>query len=172
MECGTLLAEVLTIQRGPETQAVALRFTRCIGEGPVLNILVVDADAELSTDAMSRMLEQGGHRVEAARSGEDAMSRIMKKPYDIVILDMFLPDCMGYELIPALRNKAPEIRIISTTALSTREIERKTRLMGITYYMSKPYSFTEISSLIDHIAKQIEKKASHDSMILNQHKGA
>ena len=138
----------------------------------MLNILVVDADAQTPPDTLSRMMERDGHRIQVARSGKEAVNCFLGDEYDVVLLDMFLPDCMGYELIPEFRKKKSDIRIISMTVFNTREIERKNRLLGITYYMSKPYSFTEISSLIDHISRRIKKEASSNSMILNQHKGA
>lgn len=138
----------------------------------MLNILVVDADAQTPPAALSRMMERDGHRIQVARSGKEAVNCFLGDEYDVVLLDMFLPDCMGYELISEFRKKKSDIRIISMTAFNTREIERKNRLMGITYYMSKPYSVMEISSLIDHISRQIKEESSSDSMMLNNHKGA
>ncbi|WP_373498477.1 response regulator [Desulfococcus sp.] len=138
----------------------------------MLNILVVDADAQTPPDTLSRIMEGNGHRIRVARSGKEAMNCFLGDEYDVVLLDMFLPDCMGYDLIPEFRKKKSDIRIISMTVFNTREIERKNRLLGITYYMSKPYSFNEISSLIDHISEQIKKEASSNSMMLNQLKGA
>lgn len=138
----------------------------------MLNILVVDADVQTPSDKIYRMMERDGHRIQVARSGREAVKCFLGDEYDVILLDMFLPDCMGYELIPEFRKTKPDIRIISMTVFNTREIERKNRMLGITYYMSKPQSFTEISSLIDHISRQIKKEASSNSMVLNQHKGA
>jgi len=131
----------------------------------VLNILVVDAEARTPQDKMYWRLERDGHHIQVARSGKEAMELFKAEEHDVILLDMFLPDCMGYEVIPKFREIKPDIHIISMTAINTRDIESKNRLLGITYYTSKPCSYTEISSLINHISRQIRKEASPDKMI-------
>jgi two-component system CheB/CheR fusion protein len=122
----------------------------------VLNILIVDAEA--SEGPVKRIVENCDCRAWMAKSGKEALEVFRKNMFDLVLLDMFLPDCMGYELIPELRKERPDIRIISTTAYSTREIERKNRALGVTYYMSKPLMPEELQSLLRHISRQVSRK--------------
>ena len=142
----------------------------------MLKILLVDADVETPSDPILRMLAENGHRIQVARSGKTAMDHFREAAFDVVLLDMFLPDCMGYELIPAFREKDPDVRIIGTTTFNTRELERKNRLMGITYYMSKPYSPYEIKCLMDHFSKTSgrshhEKEIEPDRPSKNEDRG-
>lgn len=122
----------------------------------VLNILV--ADAETSEDPLKKMIENCGFRVRMARSGKEALSFFRETNFDLILLDMFLPDCLGYELIPEFRMINPDIRIVGTTTHNTREIERNNRVLGVTYYMSKPLIPEELQSLLRHMARQINSE--------------
>lgn len=122
----------------------------------MLNIIVVDA--EKPGKKLEKMIESCGYRVSIARTGEAALKMFSETAFDLILLDMFLPDAMGYELIPEFRKKNPDIRIISTTTYNTREIERNNRAQGVTYYMSKPLIPETLQSLLKHMARQIGKK--------------
>ncbi|WP_155319476.1 response regulator [Desulfosarcina alkanivorans] len=122
----------------------------------MLKIIVVDS--EKPEKATVKMIESCGFRVSIARTGKAALKLFGEADFDLILLDMFLPDCMGYELIPDFRKKNPDVRIISTTTYNTREIETNSRALGVTYYMSKPFRSETLKSLLKHMARQIDRR--------------
>ncbi len=112
-----------------------------------MNILVVEAD-------IGEIIERWGHKVEKAGSGKEALQMFTKNMFDMVLLDIFLPDVKGYELIPQFKRLCPEIGIITMTGYNSRELEMKVREQGILYYMIKPFETKYLKSLLDHISQK------------------
>jgi len=56
-----------------------------------------------------------------------------------MLLDIYLPDCKGHELIPKFKEARPDMGIVTITGYNTRELELEVRQQGILYYMVKPY---------------------------------
>ena len=77
-----------------------------------------------------------------------------EKTFDLVLLDIMLPDGLGHEFIPALRKHQPEIKIITMTGYSTPAMETEIRSQGIHYYMAKPISLKELKAILDHMSKK------------------
>jgi len=65
---------------------------------------------------------------------------------------VFLPDTTAVELIAQLKALQPEARIITLTGRSSRDLERKLRELGISYYMAKPFQRDEHHSILVHMA--------------------
>jgi YesN/AraC family two-component response regulator len=95
-----------------------------------------------------------GHRVHGERTGASALESARRKPLDLILLDIKLPDIMGYDLIPQFKKYQPGINIITMTGYNTPELERKIRGCGITYYLAKPVQMEELKSILDHIDKK------------------
>jgi len=93
-----------------------------------MDILVVDDDDSLAAMITSGM-ERWGHHVETSSTGEGALRRLNEKGFDLVLLDVFLPDCKGYELIPRLRGVRPGLMI-------------------------KPFDLRALKEILDHISNR------------------
>ena len=65
-------------------------------------ILVVD-DNELNRDLLSRRLRRDGHAVVVAEDGHQALDRVAKQPFDLVLLDIMMPGLTGYEVLEQLK---------------------------------------------------------------------
>lgn len=118
-----------------------------------MEILLVednDANAKLISEAIKRW----EYHVELAATGKEAVEKAKNNMFDLVLLDIMLPDVMGYELIPEFKQCQPGINIITMTGHNTLEMEKKTRGYGITYYMAKPVSVKELKSILDHLSKK------------------
>ena len=62
-------------------------------------ILVVD-DVEANRDLLSRRLKQQGHDVESAENGRRALEMVRAEPFDLVLLDIMMPEMDGYQVLP------------------------------------------------------------------------
>jgi len=136
--CGTVL--------GMEELGQAAAF-----KGAGMKILIVE-DEILQAEILTRMLRSWEHEVVSVDSGQQALDRLERDAPDLILLDVFLPDTTAMELIPQLKAIQPDARIITLTGYSNRELERKLRELGISYYMAKPFQRDELHSILVHLA--------------------
>jgi DNA-binding response OmpR family regulator len=118
-----------------------------------MNILLVEDDptaAQIMQDTM-KLWQQD---VVLATCGEAAVQATEQQQFDLVLLDIMLPDGFGYNFIPAIRKYQPDLKIITMTGNNTPEMEKRIREYGITYYMAKPVNFKELKDIINHIANK------------------
>ncbi|MDM8535280.1 response regulator [Desulfobacterales bacterium HSG17] len=116
-----------------------------------MNILIVDDDVSVSR-FIKKLFIKWGHSVEIADSGRDALKKFAKNGFEMVLLDIFLPDVKGYELIPKFRKQCPDTSIVAMTGYNTRELELKIRKKGVLFYMSKPVETGDLKSVVDFIS--------------------
>ncbi len=121
-----------------------------------MEILVVDDDVIIAL-TLVKAIKKWGFQGTYVETGAAALEEIRKNKFDLVLLDIFLPDYKGYELIPHFKKQWPEIDIITMTGYNSRELEKEVRRYGILYYMFKPLSFEQLKSIIEHV---VSKKSS------------
>jgi serine phosphatase RsbU (regulator of sigma subunit) len=104
-------------------------------------LLVVD-DNEMNRDLLSRRLKQLGHEVETAVNGREALERIRERPYDLVLLDIMMPELDGYGVLETLRREGKLERLPVIMISAVTEIESVVRCveMGATDYLPKPFN--------------------------------
>lgn len=122
-----------------------------------MNILTIEDDAAVAS-TLREIIEGWGHRVEISKSGKNALQKVIKKMFDLVLLDIFLPDINGVELIQKLKEVWPKIRIVTMTGHNSRELEMEVRKQGIIYYMIKPVNIQNLKEIVDHIHKKDRKE--------------
>lgn len=120
------------------------------------NVLLVDDDPSIRR--LFRALLSRTCTVREAASGEQAVEIATLWPPDLVLLDIMLPDCMGYELIPQFKARWHDIGIVTMTGYNSQELELKVRQQGITYYMLKPFNMKDIKDILDHISKKEKRR--------------
>jgi CheY-like chemotaxis protein len=81
-------------------------------------ILVVDDDFG-ARQLFRAVLRYAGHRVAVARSGETALRRCRREPFDVAVVDLLMPGIDGLELIGTLRRTMPAIQIVAVSAGAT-----------------------------------------------------
>jgi len=120
----------------------------------IINALIVDDDQELRK-TLSSILEAEGYSVEVAENGKKAIRFCEKTPFDIALIDIYLPDIEGTELLRLLKEKQPKmVRIIITGHPS---IENATKSINekADGYIMKPFNAND---LLEMIKKLIEEK--------------
>lgn len=120
-------------------------------------ILVVD-DGPVNAMLASSVLEKSGYKVDVANSGTEALMLGKQKNYDLVLMDIFMPDMDGIEttrLWRELNNANAKVPVIALTA-NTMELECESLLdQGIEDYLAKPYRPNELRELVQ---RWLEKK--------------
>ena len=112
------------------------------GSDEPARVLVVD-DVELNRSMLSRRLSKRGFDVEMAEGGREALEKIRNGDYDIVLLDIMMPEVSGYEVLQEVRkDKTPlELPIIMATAKDQGEDVVSAFKLGANDYITKPIDF-------------------------------
>lgn len=118
-------------------------------------ILVVDDDLNIQ-EMLNAGLSRYGYVVTVSSSAIDALSLIEKFKFDLVIIDVMMPDIDGITLCKTIRNmdKSADIPIIILTALSDAETMNDALLFGAVDYVVKPF---DIRTLREKIASAVNK---------------
>jgi len=117
-----------------------------------MRILIVEDDDAIATP-LARGLEREGFDVERVETGEAALSRAVESAFDVMLLDLGLPDRDGFDVCRELRAKS-DIPIIVVTARS-EEIDRVVGLeLGADDYIVKPFGFRELVARIRAVARR------------------
>ncbi len=122
-----------------------------------MKILIIE-DTEQVSKLLRLKIESWGHKTAVAETGKEALDIIKKEMFDLILLDIFLPDTIAYDLIPKLKTEWSGMKIITMTGYSSKDVEKKIRSQGILYYMVKPVDLTELKNIIQHMNKRYENK--------------
>ncbi|MCP4163369.1 MAG: response regulator [Deltaproteobacteria bacterium] len=74
--------------------------------------------------------------------------------FDLIILDIVLPDYHGADLIPLLKSIQSNVEIIAMTRHNTRKLELMIRNLGVIYYIIKPFDMNIITRILAHMKKR------------------
>jgi len=108
-----------------------------------VRILVVD-DEEVIRDVLGTLLEREGYDVSVAPTAADALNLFESEPYDLVLLDLMLPDRPGLELMRDMRRQDPDAVIVIVTAYSSIEGAIEAMRDGAFHYIPKPFQNQEV----------------------------
>jgi DNA-binding response OmpR family regulator len=125
-----------------------------------MDILIVK-DNDAVTTVLTESIQHWGYSAENADTCKDALDKVNQKRFDLILLDIFLPDGKGHHLIPQLKELWPTAGIIAMTGYNSRELEMEVREQGILYYMIKPFETKSLKELLDHISHKYSKKADN-----------
>lgn len=121
---------------------------------PPLHVLLAE-DIEINRRLVCRFLEKHGHTVETACNGAEAVQLAISKQFDVILMDVQMPDMDGLEACQAIRSFAaehqrPRVPIIALTAHAMRGDRERFLAAGMDGYVSKPIQFDE---LLQELAK-------------------
>lgn len=122
-----------------------------------MHILIVDDEDDMMA-SMREALLQWNHQVQGTRTGLEALRMIHQEDFDLVLLDIFLPECLGHELIPEFKALRPHMGIVTMTGYNSRALELEVRKQGVFYYLIKPFTLGVLKEIVDHISRMKRKK--------------
>jgi two-component system, sensor histidine kinase and response regulator len=123
-------------------------------------VLVVDDDAT-NRDVLSRRLKRQGHDVHTAASGRDALRVLGEADFDLVLLDIMMPDMDGYEVLERLKSddRLRHIPVVMISALNELQSVVRCIEAGAEDYLAKPFDPTLLKA---RIGACLEKKRGRD----------
>ena len=128
------------------------------------SILVVD-DENTITDALQLLLSDNGYDVIVASTAKDAETLLARRWFDLVFLDLRLPDADGIDLLKHIKQTAPEIEVVLMTAHGSLEITIEAIKRGAFYYIEKPFAGEQVLLLAERALqfKQIKAESKRTS---------
>jgi two-component system, sensor histidine kinase and response regulator len=125
--------------------------------GESLNVLFVD-DRPLNQKIGKALLTKFGHKVEFADNGEEAVKKSANSQFDIVLMDIQMPNMDGYEATRLIREREKKtgvhIPIIAVTANALKGEGERTLEAGMDSYIPKPIRSEHLQSTLDAVMKQ------------------
>ncbi|HRN52507.1 MAG TPA: response regulator [Gemmatimonadaceae bacterium] len=119
-----------------------------------LRILLVDDERTLR-ETCRTILTELGYRVEVATKGDEGIQQIQRRPWDIVLTDLYLPDVTGVELCRAALERHPETLVIVMTGNPSVRSNLEVLQAGAWDYLPKPFSATHLEILIGRAAHTV-----------------
>jgi serine phosphatase RsbU (regulator of sigma subunit)/CheY-like chemotaxis protein len=112
-----------------------------------VRILVVD-DEPLTRDTLVDFFGDMGYRVETASSGEEALEKIEQSFFNVALLDVFLPDMRGTELLTSIRRLHPDTYCIISTGYASKDSSIEAVNEGAFAYIEKPLTPSHVQSVL------------------------
>ena len=112
-----------------------------------MRILVVEDELELLHD-IARGLRKQGYAVDEANQGAAGYQMAVDESYDIVILDLNLPQMSGLEILKLLKEEKPYLPVLILSANSQLETKLNGFSLGASDYVTKPFHFAELEARI------------------------
>lgn len=118
-------------------------------------ILVVEDEYGLA-EVLALHLESAGYETVVCHSGLDALYEIDRGPFDLVLLDLTLPEVSGFRLMQLLKQRTdmPGLAVIVMTALSFQEAEEAVRA-GADDFVSKPFAPGEVLNRVERLIARV-----------------
>jgi len=122
-------------------------------------ILVVD-DYFADRETLKSILEERGYRVFIAGNGAEALAQVKEKHFDIVFLDVRLPDIDGAQIFEEVKAIDPEAAVIMMTGYSEEELVRRAISHGAYTCIYKPFDVERILTVVGEISQKIPQRSS------------
>lgn len=118
-----------------------------------MNILLVEDNRRIS-EFVVKGLEESGFSVTLAENGADARNLIHEREWNIILLDIMLPDIDGFELLHYTRFKKIQTPILVLSALGEPDDKVKALDYGADDYLAKPFHFRELIARINALTRR------------------
>jgi CheY-like chemotaxis protein len=130
---------------------------------PALRLLLAE-DNVINQRLMLRVLEKAGHQITLVRSGRAALEALSKSRFDMVLMDVQMPEMDGFEATAAIRARervaGGHLPLVAITAHAMRGDRERCLQAGFDGYVSKPIQFETLFETIDELAPRVDAPAA------------
>ncbi len=128
----------------------------------IRHILVVEDDADIA-NLLRLHLEQEGYKTVHAKDGREAIDRFDSGHFDMVVLDLMLPEVDGMEVCRHIRNSGRYVPVMMVTAKSEDANKVAGLEVGADDYVTKPFSVAEVMARVKALARRVEVLSQFDN---------
>jgi len=122
----------------------------------MLKLLIVE-DQKSILEELVEVLEAQGYAVSKALTGKEAISLIQEQKPQIIILDLYLEDMSGLNVLKEAKAANPKTCVVVLTGFDVETTKEKAFAMGADYFLIKPIPWAVLKEYLAEIAKGIEK---------------
>jgi len=126
-----------------------------------MNILIVEDNPELAVEVRD-FLMGSGYICKIAKNCEDALEEINSNDYDVLLLDLGLPDGSGFDVLKSVRKTQSKIAVIIITARGELDDRINGLQLGADDYLTKPFALTELGARLFAIIRRIHGFTNND----------
>ena len=127
-------------------------------------ILLVEDEAVVR-ESVRDWLVDDGYDVECVETGEEALVRIAKEDFGVLVLDLRLPGVDGLHAFEEAKDVKPEIKGIIITAYPSKETLEKAKEIGLLDYLPKPFKIEDLEKIISGALDEVEQKKLKDKHV-------
>ena len=120
-------------------------------------ILIVD-DEPIVRESIRDWLKDAGYAVATAESGEEALEKVAREDFSIVVMDVRLPGKTGIKILKELKELKPQIKSIVITAYPSAELATEAMKLGAVDYLIKPVAPDDLERLIRETLVKLESE--------------
>ncbi|HLX11361.1 MAG TPA: response regulator [Bacteroidota bacterium] len=117
------------------------------------SILVVDDEEALRT-VLSSELASEGYVVDTASDGDEAITTLTGKTFDLVLLDIKMPRVDGFEVLKFIKKNSPVVKVIMLTAFADLKNAIESKKLGAEDFISKPYDLVDLLTTIERVLSE------------------
>jgi DNA-binding NtrC family response regulator len=121
-----------------EAAVISRRSTHDASASTTGLVLIIDDEAEIR-ESLQTLLELEGYEVETASTGNEGLARAGDRPFDLVLLDLALPDKNGLNVLAELHERDSQLPVIVITAYGTVDNAVKATQAGAANFIQKPW---------------------------------
>src|SRR6266702_3567249 len=118
-----------------------------------MRILIIE-DEKTMARTLKRVVDEKGHTSDIAFTGRDGLDRAKSNEYDVVVLDLMLPDIDGFEVAQTLRSELNRVPILILTASDTVGAVALEQNLGADDYLTKPFALAEFMARLRAISRR------------------
>lgn len=138
----------------------------------IFKVLIVD-DVSAAHLLYRQALKKEEYEIFDAERGKEALSLVLRNDFDLIILDLNLPDLNGLEVLKKMRSKGKTVPVIILTAYGMKESVVKAAGLGINYYLVKPVDLNMLRKRVKQVLGEdkpsdLEKFSETSSMLLEK----
>jgi len=115
-------------------------------------ILVVDDNSD-HRKALRIILESGGYSVVECESGKGALTAIETKTFDLVVLDLSMPDVDGFDVLRVVRSKHPELKVMVVSGFLQGSMNKAAKQLGAIVTLDKDLAADSLLPVVDGLLK-------------------
>ncbi|MEW6542171.1 MAG: sigma-54 dependent transcriptional regulator [Nitrospirota bacterium] len=117
------------------------------------SILIVDDEPGI-LNSLSKILEDEGYQVTTAKSGADALKLVATEPPDLVLLDIWMPEMDGLEVLKRAKEQSPRLQVMMMSGHGSIETAVKAIKLGAYDFIEKPLSLENVTLRVRHALDQ------------------
>ncbi len=154
--CFTIQAEIIPGKPLHSRNEEGIAALKCPSDQKPLRILVAE-DNPSNQKVLLTMLNRLGYRPEAVANGREVLQALEIRPYDLILMDVKMPEMDGLTASRMVRNRFPEKgpKIVAITAYGLEGDREKCLNAGMDDYIAKPIKLNELAELVDKISSDL-----------------